>query len=158
MEKSKVNDTKNRKKNTWLNFKLMNVKTVYIIDFPSFGDERGVLTSIEQIKNIPIEVKRIFFMHHVTEDRGGHAHIDTDQIIIAISGSLKLKVFNGINEDIYLLNDCTIGIFTPRLTYCDLYDFSPDAVCLVLANTYYDIKMSLRNREDFLKFLNNVND
>jgi dTDP-4-dehydrorhamnose 3,5-epimerase-like enzyme len=130
----------------------MNVKTVYEIDLPSFGDQRGALTSIEQTKDIPIEIKRIFYMHHVTEDRGGHAHIDTDQIIIAIFGSFKLKVFDGLNEDTYVLNDCTKGIFTPRLIYCDLYDFSSNAVCLVLANTHYDIKMSLRSKKEFLKF------
>lgn len=132
----------------------MKVKTVYEIDLPSFGDKRGVLTSIEQTNDIPIKIKRIFYMHHLTEDRGGHAHIDTDQIIIAISGSFKLKVFDGINEATYNLNDCTKGIFTPRLTYCDLYDFTPDAVCMVLANTYYDKKMSLRSKMEFLEFLN----
>jgi dTDP-4-dehydrorhamnose 3,5-epimerase-like enzyme len=134
----------------------MNVKTVYEIDLPSFGDQRGALTSIEQTKDIPIEIKRIFYMHHVTEDRGGHAHIDTDQIIIAIFGSFKLKVFDGLNEDTYVLNDCTKGIFTPRLIYCDLYDFSSNAVCLVLANTHYDIKMSLRSKKEFLKFQNKI--
>lgn len=134
----------------------MNIRSVYEVHLPSFGDERGFLTSIEQIKDIPFEINRIFYMHHLTEDRGGHAHIDTDQIIIAISGSFKLKVFDGMNEDIYILNDCTIGIFSPKLIFCDLYDFSPNAVCLVLANTYYDIKKSLRNRKDFLDFLNSV--
>jgi dTDP-4-dehydrorhamnose 3,5-epimerase-like enzyme len=131
----------------------MKIKKVFKIDMPSIGDQRGFLTSIEQTKDIPIEIKRIFYMHHLTEDRGGHAHIDTDQVIIPISGSFKLKVFDGENEDVYLLNDCTKGVFTPRLMYCDLYDFSPDAVCLVLANTHYDIKKSLRNKIDFINFL-----
>jgi hypothetical protein len=129
------------------------IKTIYKIDLPSFGDHRGYLTSIEQIKDIPFDIKRVFYMHHITEDRGGHAHIETDQIIIAVSGSFKLKVFNGKDEDIYLLNNCMEGVYTPRLTYCDLYDFSADGVCLVLANTHYDIKMSLRNKQDFLDFL-----
>lgn len=131
----------------------MRIKTVYKIDLPSFGDHRGFLTSIEEDKNTPFDIKRVFYMHHINEDRGGHAHIDTDQIIIAISGSFKLKVFDGRNEDIYLLNNCTEGIFTPRLTFCDLYDFSAGAVCLVLANTHYDIKMSLRNKQDFIDYL-----
>lgn len=134
----------------------MNVKTVYEIDLPSFGDKRGILTSLEQNKDIPIEINRIFFMHHITEDRGGHAHIDTDQIIIAISGVFKLRVFDGTNEDVYFLNDCTKGIYIPRMTFCDLYDFSPDGVCLVLANTYYDIKMSLRSRNAFINYLKNL--
>lgn len=133
----------------------MNIKTVYEINLPTIGDERGFLTSIEQLNSVPIEIKRIFYMHHLTYNRGGHAHIDTDQIIIAISGTFKLKVFDGVNEDIYLMDDCTKGVFSPKLTFCDLYDFSPNAVCLVLADTNYDIKMSLRTREDFINFINN---
>lgn len=134
----------------------MNVKTVYEINFQNNGDDRGFLTSIEQNSTIPIDIKRIFYMHHVTQDRGGHAHIDTDQVIIPISGSFKVKVFDGKAEDIYILNDCTKGIFTPRLIFTDLYDFSPDAVCLVLANTHYDMKMSLRTKEDYINYIENL--
>lgn len=133
----------------------INVKSVFEINFKSVEDNRGILTSIEQMKSIPIEIKRIFFMHNITEDRGGHAHIDTDQVIIPISGSFKIKVFDGISEDIYILNDCTKGLFTPRLTFCELYDFLPNSVCLVLANTFYDIKMSLRNRKEYIDYLSN---
>jgi dTDP-4-dehydrorhamnose 3,5-epimerase-like enzyme len=135
----------------------MNVKTVYEISFRNSGDERGFLTSIEQEIDIPIEIKRVFYMHHVKKDRGGHAHIDTDQIIIPISGTFKVKVYDGQNEDIYEMNDCTKGIYTPRLTFCELYDFSPDAVCLVLANTHYDMGMSLRSFEAYHNYIHKNN-
>lgn len=92
-------------------------------------------------------------MHHVTQDRGGHAHIDTDQVIIPISGTFNVKVFDGKSEDIYYLNDCTKGLYTPRLTFVNLYNFSPDAVCLVLANTHYNMGMSLRNMTDYLNYI-----
>lgn len=131
----------------------MNVPSVYEISFQNNGDERGFLTSIEEINNIPIEIKRVFYMHHVTMNRGGHAHIDTDQVIIPVSGSFKVKVFDGENEDVYIMDDCTKGIYTPRLTFCELYDFTPEAVCVVLANTHYDMKMSLRNMEDYLNYI-----
>ena len=131
----------------------MKLKTVHKIDLNTSGDDRGFLTSIECLTDIPMDVKRIFYMHHIKDDRGGHAHIDTDQIIIAVSGSFKLKVFDGKNEDTYFLDDCTKGILTPRLTYCDLFDFSTDAVCLVLANTNYDMKKSLRNKIDYMDFI-----
>lgn len=127
----------------------------HIIDFKTISDPRGCLTSIEQLSCIPIDIKRIFYMHHVIEDRGGHAHIDTDQVIIPISGSLKVKTFDGENEEVFELNDCTKGLYTPRLTFCDLYDFSENAVCLVLANTHYDMKMSLRTKEDFINYIKN---
>ncbi len=133
----------------------MKVKSVYMIQLPSVGDERGVLTSIEENITIPFEIKRIFYMHHVNQDRGGHAHKDTDQVIIPISGTLKVKVFDGITEEIFLLDNCTQGLYTPRLTYCDLYDFSADAVCLVLANTHYDMAQSLRSIGEFTKYIKN---
>ena len=134
----------------------MSLKDIQKIALPSTIDNRGILTSIESGISIPFEIKRIFYMHHITEDRGGHAHIDTDQVIIAISGSMKVKVFDGESEKVYILDDCQEGLYTPRLTYCDLYDFSPDAVCLVLANSHYDMSKSLRNKVDYLQFLDTI--
>lgn len=131
----------------------MSLKDIQKITLPSVTDNRGALTSIESGDSIPFKINRIFYMHHIIQNRGGHAHIDTDQVIIAMSGSMKVKVFDGESEELYILDDCTEGLYTPRLTFCDLYDFSPDAVCLVLANTHYDMSRSLRNKEDYLKFL-----
>lgn len=122
--------------------------------FRTNADTRGALTSIEgEGQNIPIDIKRIFYMHHVADDRGGHAHIDTDQVLIGISGSFKLKLFDGKDTVEYVMNDCTKGVYVPRLTFTDMYDFSPDAVCLVLANTHYDMGKSLRSMEAYMNYL-----
>ena len=131
----------------------MNIKSVYKIDLPFVKDDRGVLTAIEELKDVPFEIKRIFYMHNIKSNRGGHAHIDTDQIIVAISGSFKLKVFDGSNEDSYLLNNPNEGIYTPRLTFVDFSEFSQNAVCLVMSSTHYDINKSLRNRKDFINYI-----
>lgn len=121
-------------------------------------DVRGALTSIEGEGNdIPIDIKRIFYMHHVVDNRGGHAHIDTDQILIGISGSFKLKVFDGKETQEYVMDDCTKGVYVPRLTFTDMYDFTPDAVCLVLANTHYDMGKSLRTMDAYVSYLKNHN-
>jgi len=125
----------------------------FLFDIKTVKDPRGCLSSLEGEMDIPIDIKRIFYMHHVTADRGGHAHIDTDQIIIAISGKLKIKLSDGINTEEYIMDDCTKGLYVPRLIFTDLYDFSPDAVCLVLANTHYDMGKSLRNMSDYLEYL-----
>ena len=115
------------------------------IVFHNVADPRGCLTSIEaEFQEIPIEVKRVFYMHHVTEDRGGHAHIDTDQVIIPISGSFRLRLSDGKEPR---------GVYVPRLTFTDLIDFTPDAVCLVLANTHYDMGKSLLSYDAYLKYL-----
>lgn len=124
-----------------------------IIDFHTTCDPRGMLTSIEEAFDIPIEIKRIFYMHHVVDDRGGHAHIDTDQIVIPIHASFKLKLYDGIDTVEYLLNDCTKGVYIPRLTFTELYEFASNAVCLVLANTHYDIEKSLRSIDAFEFYL-----
>lgn len=131
-----------------------SIDTVRWIDFHTIHDERGALTAIEQIKSIPIEIKRIFYMHQVVTDRGGHAHIDTDQVIIAMSGTFSVKLFDGSNEQIYDFNTSTKGLYVPRLLFTDLYNFSAGAVCLVLANTYYDMSKSLRDMDSYMTYLN----
>ena len=123
------------------------------INLKSVKDPRGILTSVEESFDIPIEIKRIFYMHHVTEDRGGHAHIDTDQIIIPISGSFMVDLFDGEIKESYVMNDCMKGIYVKRLIFTDLYNFTPDAVCLVLANTHYDMGMSLRSKDTYMEYV-----
>lgn len=125
----------------------------YIIDLHTACDTRGMLTSIEEILDIPIEIKRVFYMHHVVEGRGGHAHIDTDQIVIPIHGAFKVRLYDGVELLEYIMNDCMKGLYIPRLTFTDLYDFTSDAVCLVLANTHYDMSKSLRSLEAYENFL-----
>jgi dTDP-4-dehydrorhamnose 3,5-epimerase-like enzyme len=123
------------------------------IELSTIEDDRGSLTAVESAQNIPIEIKRIFYMHHVKKDRGGHAHQNTDQVIVAISGSFSVKLSDGESERSFVLNDATRGLYVPRLIYTDLFDFSEGAVCMVLANTHYDMKMSLRSWEDYLSFI-----
>lgn len=125
----------------------------YMIDLHTAYDTRGMLTSIEEILDIPIEIKRIFYMHHVAEDRGGHAHIDTDQIVIPIHGTFKVQLYDGVELLEYIMDDCMKGLYIPRLTFTNLYDFSLDAVCLVLANTHYDMSKSLRSLETYENYL-----
>lgn len=93
-------------------------------------------------------------MHHVTSDRGGHAHIDTDQIVIAISGTFQIELYDGENKVIFEMDDPTKGIYIPRMIFINLFNFSADAVCMVLANTHYDIKKSIRNITDYTKTIN----
>ena len=129
---------------SWYNFKVNK-------------DKRGSLISIEENSEIPIPIKRIFYMTNISEDRGGHAHIDTDQVIIAISGSFKVTLFDGKNEQTFLLDNPENGIYVPRLTFTDLYNFSQNAICLVLANTKYDFNKSIRTLNEFKDYINNIN-
>lgn len=125
----------------------------YIIDLKTIEDVRGALTAVEGAQDIPFEIKRIFYMHHVTSDRGGHAHIDTDQVLIPMYGSLMVKLFNGKESEVYVMDDCTKGLYIPHLYFTDMYEFTPDTVCLVLSSTHYDMGRSLRSMEAYMSYL-----
>ena len=93
-------------------------------------------------------------MHNILHNRGGHAHIETDQIIIAIHGRFNIRINNGREEKTIHMNNPEIGLYIPRLTFTEFSDISPDAVCLVLANTHYDMSKSLRTFAEFITFIN----
>lgn len=121
-------------------------------------DDRGALTAIEGSEDIPFSIRRIFYMHHITRERGGHAHIDTDQVVIAIHGSFRIRISNGTEFKEFIMNNPEQGLFLPRLTFTEFFNISEDAVCLVLANTHYDMSRSLRTYDSFIDFLNKNKD
>ena len=131
---------------------LMHLEQVKIIDIPSHEDSRGILSSIEQNIDIPFEIKRIFYIHDIKGKRGNHAPIDTDEFLIPITGSFYIKVFDKTSSKVFFLNDPTKGLYIPRLIYLEMYDFTENTVCLVLANTPYNPKQYLRTMDDFLSF------
>ena len=107
------------------------------IRVPTVRDDRGALSAIEAGIHIPFAVARIFYMHGMTADRGGHAHPDTEQCVLAVAGSLRLLLTDGISNAEYRLDDPTQGLYLPPMVYIDIRDISADAVCLVLASTHY---------------------
>jgi dTDP-4-dehydrorhamnose 3,5-epimerase-like enzyme len=133
----------------------MSLEQVKIIDIPSHKDNRGVLSSIEQNKDIPFDIKRVFYIHSITGDRGGHALIDTDQLLIPVSGSFKIRLFDKTSSKVYLLNDTTKGLFIPRLIFLEMFDFTENTICLVLANSNYDINKYINTRDEFLSYVKN---
>lgn len=129
---------------------VMSLDDVYWIDLPSHEDERGVLTAVESVKDIPFAIKRIFYMHSIIDDRAAHAHPNTDQVIIAISGSFKMTVSDGQNKRTYELNDPTRAVLVPHMIFIELTDFSAGAVCMVLANTHYEYAKVIRSWKEYL--------
>ena len=127
-----------------------DLSVVRWIDLPSHSDARGVLTSVEGEADIPIDIKRVFFVHGAAADRGGHAHRDTDQVVLAVAGRLKIEVSNGIDSAEYELLDITKGLFVPRMLFVRLRAFTENAVCCVLANTHYDRSRSIRSWAEYL--------
>jgi dTDP-4-dehydrorhamnose 3,5-epimerase-like enzyme len=131
-----------------------------IIPLQIHGDEQGSLISLESFKNIPFEIKRVYYIFGTAPGviRGKHAHQNLKQVLISIHGNCKVKVDNGIKEKEYLLNNPSAGLYIQGLVWREMYDFSPDCVLLVLTDGYYKEEDYIRNYEQFKKWGENSHD
>lgn len=131
----------------------VNVAEVRWYELRSVADDRGRLTVIEGERHVPFPIARVFYVHDVVGgvDRGAHAHRDTDQLAVAVSGSLKIEASDGIETRPFELVRPDRGLYLPRMIWVRLYDFSPGAVCLVLASTPYDGARSIRTWAEYLR-------
>jgi len=125
-----------------------------LIRFAKITDQpHGSLTFIENSRDIPFDVKRVFYTYDFTNksSRGGHAHRTLSEIVIALSGSFKVRIeFNGQVQN-YLLDEPDVGLLIKPKTWLDLYDFSKDAVCLVLTSDFFSEKDYIRSYDEFKK-------
>ncbi|MCD8305488.1 MAG: FdtA/QdtA family cupin domain-containing protein [Prevotella sp.] len=124
-----------------------------IIDLPKMIDPRGNLTAAEGMKSIPFNVKRVYWVYDVPggECRGGHAHKDCLEFLVAVSGSFNVTLDDGTSKKTYLLNHPYQGLLIDKNTWRTLEDFSSGAVCLVLASDYFDEDDYIRDYEEFLR-------
>ncbi len=132
----------------------MSIRDQYkILEFGDLGDERGKLVVVEGNMDIPFEIKRVFYIYGSDKDvvRGQHANRTSEFVLINVSGSSKVRVDNGFEEEIIELNRPRMGLYLPTMVWKDMYDFSEDSVLLVLANTHYDAKEYIRDYDEYLK-------
>jgi len=131
----------------------MTIKDSYIIGLPKISSMTGSLTVIEENKHIPFRIKRVFYVYDFPAEarRGGHAHKHCEEFIIAISGSLKVRLDNAQLKENFLLTNPSYGLYKAQMTWCELENFSPGSICLVLASDLYDESDYIRNYEDFIK-------
>ena len=130
-----------------------NMDKVRMLEFPQRGDERGHLVIVEGTKDIPFEIKRVFYIYGSDRDvvRGQHANKRSEFVLINVAGTSKVKVKDGAgNEAIYCLNRPHTGIYLPTMVWKDMYDFSEDSVLLVLASEHYDASEYIRNYDEFV--------
>jgi hypothetical protein len=111
-----------------------------IIELPRIPDPRGNLTFIEGDTHIPFAIRRVFYLYDVPggEDRGGHAHRQLQQVIIAASGSFDVIVDDGTQHERFSLNRSWYGLYVPRMVWAHLENFSSGSVSLVLASAVYE--------------------
>lgn len=125
-----------------------------LIQFPCFRDERGCLSvaDYEACGELPFEIRRVFWVYGVPGEarRGGHAHRTCEELLIAVSGSFEVEVFDGHGRQSFCLDDPSEGLHVPANVWCELKHFSEGAVCLVLASQEYDSGGYINNLEEFL--------
>lgn len=124
-----------------------------IIELPKILDNRGNLTFMESSRHIPFEIKRVYYLYDVPGGalRGGHAHLNLSQFIIAASGSFTVHTENGHEKEDFYLNRSYYGLYIPTMTWREIDNFSSGSVCLVLASEFYNADDYIRDYDEFIK-------
>ncbi len=131
---------------------------INLIEFKTLGDDRGSLISLEQNKNIPFEIKRIYYIFGTKENvsRGFHAHRNLQQVAVCLSGSCRFVLDNGEKREEIILNSPDKGLYISNYMWREMHDFSPDCILIVLASDFYLESDYIRNYDDFMMACKNV--
>lgn len=124
-----------------------------IIELPKFLDARGNLSFAENNTHIPFEITRTYWLYDVPggERRGGHAYKETEEFVIAISGSFDVIVDDGVEKKIFHLNRSYYGLYIPKGLWREMGNFSTNSLALEFASTKYNPEDYIRNYDEFLK-------
>jgi len=125
-----------------------------IIDLPKIIDRRGNLTVAEENRNIPFDIKRVYWVYDVPggECRGGHAHKTCLEFIVAVSGSFTVTLDNGKEKKTFLLNHPYQGLLVDTDIWRTLDDFSSGAVCMVMASELFEEEDYIRDYDEFIRY------
>lgn len=123
-----------------------------IIDFNIMGDERGSLIALEANKQVPFDIKRVFYIYGTQAGvpRGNHSHYKTKQFLVAVHGSCAITLDNGKSKETFYLDNPGTGLFQDALIWGTMHDFSPDCVLMVLADDYYNADDYIHDYDQFL--------
>lgn len=124
-----------------------------IINLPKFLDVRGNLSFVEQNNHIPFEIKRTYWLYDVPggEARGGHAYINNEEFIIALSGSFDVIVDDGKEKKVFQMNRSYYGLYIPKGMWREINNFSSNSFALEFSSTSYDENDYIRDYDTFLK-------
>ena len=133
----------------------MNLNDCKLIDLPKIAEPRGNLTFIEGGRHVPFDIKRVYYLYDVPggAERGGHAHKNLHQLIVAMSGSFDIVLDDGRQKKRIHLNRSYYGLYVCPMIWREMDNFSSGAVCLVLASNLYDESDYYRDYSNFLKAL-----
>ncbi|PIQ22083.1 MAG: hypothetical protein COW65_05150 [Cytophagales bacterium CG18_big_fil_WC_8_21_14_2_50_42_9] len=130
---------------------------IQLINLPKILDPRGNLSFLEENKQIPFEVKRTYWIYDVPggEQRGGHSFNQTQEIIIALSGSFDVVLDDGFDKKVFPLNRSYYGLYVPNLIWRHMENFSTNSLALVISSTAFDANDYERNYDKFLELKRN---
>lgn len=130
----------------------MNIKK---ISFYINGDDRGQLVALEENKNIPFTIRRVYYMYDTGSDvvRGKHAHKSLQQVLICVNGSCTIVLDDGHERKEVKLDNPSEGLYLSHAIWREMKDFTKGTVLMVLADQLYDEGDYIRNYEDFLHYV-----
>lgn len=126
-----------------------------VIDLPKITDVRGNLTFIEGGRHVPFDIQRVYYLYDVPggAERGGHAHKELHQLIVAMSGSFDVLLDDGYEKKRFHLNRSYYGLYVCPMVWREIDNFSSGSVCMVLASNLYDEADYYRDYQEFLQGL-----
>ena len=126
-----------------------------LMEFPKLCDPRGNLSFIEGTRHVPFPIKRVFYIYDVPggETRGAHAHRQCAEVLIAVAGSLEVRLTDGEKEVSFLLNRSNRGLLIPPGTWRTMHDFTTGTVVVALCSREYEEEDYIRDYEEFEKFV-----
>lgn len=135
----------------------MTINDCKLIELPKFLDERGNLSFAENNNQIPFTIKRTYWLYDVPGGiaRGGHAEINNEELIIAMSGSFDITVDDGEQQKTFTLNRSYYGLYIPKGLWREIKEFSTNALALEFGSIAYDVNDYIRDYDEFLKFCKN---
>ena len=128
---------------------------IQLIQLQIHGDERGSLIALEDQKNVPFNIRRVYYLFDTKPGirRGFHAHKKINQIAIVVRGSCRFYLNDGHESVNILMESPTQGLLLPPMLWHEMYDFSEDCVLMVLADQHYDESDYIRNHDQFIESL-----
>ena len=129
----------------------INTSGPRLINLPKFLDDRGNLSFFEEDSHLPFRIKRTYWIYDVPggEQRGGHAFRDTEELIVALSGSFDVVINDGIKEWRFALNRSYYGVYIPKMVWRLLENFSTNSLALIVASTDFSENDYIRDFDEF---------
>ena len=131
------------------------LENVKIFEFPKICDPRGNLSFVEGGRHIPFSIKRVFYLYDVAggETRGGHAHKECSCVLVAVAGSLDLRLTDGEKEIIVNLNRSNKGVLIPPGVWDSMHNFTTGTVALAFASHQYEEEDYIRDYDEYLEYV-----